>query len=180
MKVFGIGLNKTGTTTLGKALEHLGFEKHVSYNLDLVHNWKKKELQPIFDVADQNDNFEDWPWPMLYKELYNRYDTAKFILTTRKSPDVWFESLCKHADRTGPTAFRELIYGYSMPHNYKKEHIDFYNFHNQAVSDFFNKYAPEKLLQVSWEEGDEWEILCKFLQKDIPEISFPFLNKSIN
>lgn len=32
MKVFGIGLNKTGTTTLGKAIEILGFKNHIGYN----------------------------------------------------------------------------------------------------------------------------------------------------
>ncbi len=34
MKVFGIGLNKTGTTTLGLCLQHWGF-RHKSYDLAL-------------------------------------------------------------------------------------------------------------------------------------------------
>ncbi|MFY0608665.1 MAG: hypothetical protein JXR10_18245 [Cyclobacteriaceae bacterium] len=29
MKIFGIGLNKTGTTSLGQALEILGYKKHL-------------------------------------------------------------------------------------------------------------------------------------------------------
>ncbi|TRZ45004.1 sulfotransferase family protein [Robertkochia solimangrovi] len=180
MKVFGIGLNKTGTTSLGKALEILGYSKHISCNLELTENWSEGNLLPILEVAHKHNNFEDWPWPLIYKELYKEFDDAKFILTIRSSPEEWYNSLCKHAIRTGPTKFRKLIYGHEMPQEYMKQHLDFYNQHNKNVIEFFNSVDPNKLLVISLNEGNNWQKLCEFLDKDIPEVEFPFLNTAIS
>jgi hypothetical protein len=179
MKVFGIGLNKTGTTTLGKALEILGFQDHVSCRSDLVKVWSKGgDLSPVFQVADQSNNFEDWPWPLVYRELYERYDEARFILTLRDSAETWHRSLCKHARRKGPSENRKLIYGHYMPHDFKEADISFYNQHNESVRTFFAKNGPEKLLEVCWENGDGWEALCSFLEVEVPAQPFPRLNQA--
>ena len=177
MKVFGIGLNKTGTTSLGSAIEILGFDKHHSYNLEMTRHWFNKELVPLFSFIDNYNNLEDWPWPLMYKVLYERYPDAKFILTTRISSEVWFKSLVKQSLGTGPTEFRKLIYGHYMPEGHKDEHIAIYENHNKEVIEFFKKNAPEKLIQVCWEHGDGWKELCTFLNKDIPKQDFPFLNR---
>ncbi len=176
-KVFGIGLNKTGTTSLGKALEILGFTNHMSCDLALTKRWAENDLESIFEVARKNNNFEDWPWPLVFTELFDEFNDAKFILTLRKSPEAWYKSLCDHALRTGPTEYRKLIYGYLMPHDFKDWHIGYYERHNQSVIDFFSRYAPEKLLVVCWEKGDGWPDLCRFLNKEIPNEEFPFLNR---
>jgi hypothetical protein len=114
MKVFGIGLNKTGTTTLAACLQELGF-RHTSCNLELTRNAAGGNLTPIFEHADQYESFEDWPWPLIYKELDQKYEDAKFILTRRTDASAWFSSLKRHALRTGPTEYREVAYGYPMP-----------------------------------------------------------------
>lgn len=41
MKIFEIGLMKTGTTSLGKAYEHLGL-KHKGWDRILHEEWKQK------------------------------------------------------------------------------------------------------------------------------------------
>lgn len=178
MKIFGIGLNKTGTTTLGEALKTLGYDKHIGFDPKILEYYKFCDLKPIFDIADQNNNFEDWPWPLIFKDLYEKYESAKFILTKRKTPETWYESLCNHSRKIEPSDARKLIYGHYMPHDFKKEHIKFYNDHNREVTDFFKKNAPDKLLTVCWEDNDEWEKLCGFLDKDIPKDKFPHLNKT--
>jgi len=178
MKVFGIGLNKTGTSSLGRALKKIGFSRHVGCHLESLKNLKNGNLNPIFDLVDKNNCFEDWPWPLMYRELYEKYQDAKFILTTRKTPDIWYESLCKHATRKGPTEHRKLAYGHSMPHDYKEHHIQFYLDHNEEVIEFFENNDPDKLLVVSWENGDGWEEICDFLGKEIPETPFPHLHNS--
>lgn len=178
MKIFGIGLNKTGTTSLGKALEILGYNNHITCDWELTKSYFDGNTDQIFSVADKHNNFEDWPWPLLYKELYKKYPESKFILTTRKSSTAWYKSLCKHSIRTGPTEFRKLIYGHYMPQDFPNEHIDIYESHNQNVSNFFNKEAPSQLIKVCWENGDGWNEICDFLNKDIPNFTFPFLNKS--
>jgi len=178
LKVFGIGLNKTGTTSLGRALNILGFENHISCDLELTKKWFKNDLSSIFEVADEHNNFEDWPWPLMYRHLYEKYENAKFILTLRNSPETWYESLCDHALRTGPTEYRKLVYGYYMPHDFKKEHINFYKRHNQEVKNYFQREASESLLVLCWEKGDGWDELCEFLDNKKPKKKFPHLNRN--
>ena len=101
IKIFGIGLNKTGTTTLAKCLDVLGCGKHVSCRGDLLAKFREGSLNEIFSVIDQNNTFEDWPWPLMYRELFFRYgDSARYILTKRSSANVWLESLKRHSLRT--------------------------------------------------------------------------------
>jgi hypothetical protein len=178
MKVFGIGLNKTGTKTLGRALEILGYTDHVSYSPDLVLDWSEGNLERIFECIDQNNNFEDLPWPLIYEKIYERIEDSKFILTTRSSAGKWIESYLKHAERQGPKEVRRLIYGQQMPHGFENQFISVYEKHNKAVVDFFSKHAPEKLKVVCFESGDGWQTLCDFLHKPIPQIDFPWLNKA--
>jgi len=178
MKVFGIGLNKTGTTSLGKGLEDLGFNNHIGCSWALTQKWHEDDIASIIKEANNFNNFQDWPWPLIFKELYHEFDDAKFIMTIRSSPEAWYDSLCKHSIMTGPTDFRKLIYGYYMPHDFKTEHLNFYNEHNKQVIDFFKENAPDKLLVISLEDGNNWEKLCEFLKKDIPKTEFPFLNRS--
>lgn len=175
MKVFGIGLNKTGTTTLAACLQELGF-RHTSCNLELTKNAGDGNLIPIFEHADRYESFEDWPWPLVYKELDQQYENAKFILTRRTDASAWFSSLKRHALRTGPTEYREIAYGSSMPLNKKKEHIAIYQRHNQDVREYFSG-REDVLLEVCWEEGDGWDELCTFLNRSIPDRPLPHKKK---
>ena len=177
-KVFGIGLNKTGTKTLGSCMKQLGY-KHTSYNLKLLYEYKKNNFENIFNYINSFDSFEDWPWPLIYKELEKRYPLAKFILTLRESPEKWFESLCNHAKITGPTEARKIAYGHYMPHDNKKNHIDQYNAHYQNVLDYFSNKS-NKLLVVCWEKGDGWQSICDFLDVPKPQNKFPHKNKRIS
>ena len=175
-KVFGIGLNKTGTKTLGKSLGILGY-KNKSYDLSLLQNFSEGDFTPILHECELNDSFEDWPWPLFYKKLDTIYPDAKFILTYRTTPDVWYLSLCKHALRTGPTVAREIVYGFDMPQKNKQHHIDYYTTHYKNVIDYF-KGRENKLLTMCFEDGDDWRKLCPFLQTTIPDIPFPHENSS--
>lgn len=177
-KVFGIGLNKTGTKTLGACLNQLGYA-HKSVDKQAFELLKKGDINGLFNIIDGYDSFEDWPWPLIYKETYEKYPDSKFILTLRHDAETWYKSLCRHSDKTGPTNYREVIYGYAMPHQYKKEHIDFYNSFNQSVRDFFSDKRG-LLLEVCWEKGDGWKKLCSFLEKEIPRKEFPHVNKGMN
>lgn len=176
MKVFGIGLGKTGTSTLGVCLETLGYRVKGS-DVDLTRCIKKGILKPAFEIADQYDGFQDFPWPLLYKEMDVRYPNSKFILTIRKNKDDWFDSLIKHANRTGPTEHKELAYGYKMPHGLKNEHISFYEQHNEEVRKYF-RGRENDFLEVCWAKGDGWEEICTFLGHDIPKKPLPHANKA--
>jgi len=172
MKIFGIGLNKTGTKTLGSCLKYFGY-KHTSYDLDALRYFVNKDWDYLFSIIDQYDSFEDWPWPLMYKQLDEKYPGS----TEGRTPEIWFESLRKHAIRTGPTEFRLLVYGHEMPMQNKEAHLKIYNDHNRNVMDYF-KDKRDKFIKVCWEKGDSWEELCRFLDINIPEIPFPHANRS--
>jgi hypothetical protein len=176
MKIVGIGLNKTGTTTLGSCLKTLGF-KHISCDLKAFNLFKEGKTEELLTIVKQYDSFEDWPWPLAFKEIDRAFPGSKFILTLRKTPEIWFNSLVLHSLKTGPTDYRKTVYGYEMPEGHIDEHRNFYENHNMMVREYF-KERPEDLLEVCWENGDGWEKLARFLNKDVPNCKIPHLNKS--
>ncbi|MDJ0729218.1 MAG: sulfotransferase [Crocosphaera sp.] len=179
-KIFGIGLNKTGTTTLEQCGRILGYRcTGVSRKLleDVI---LRKNLKGVQRVASQYDLFQDWPWPLIYKELDEMFPGSKFILTVRSSPEVWLESIKKHSMRTDPIKHcRKLAYGYNYPHKHEKKYLDFYRQHNSNVRDYFEG-RDSNFLEICWEHGDNFEKLCHFLDKDIPQSPLPHANKTSN
>lgn len=176
-KIFGIGLNKTGTTTLGECGKILGF-KCTSVDRDLLKDVVlDNNFQRIKNTVKQFDLFEDWPWPLIYKELDEMFPGSKFILTTRKSEEAWLKSLKSHSMRTHPTGHcRKLAYGYNYPHKHESEHIKFYRNHNKNVREYF-KNRPSDFLELCWENGDGFEKLCNFLDRKTPDLPVPHANK---
>lgn len=176
MKVLGIGLNRTGTTTLGVCLRHWGFNHracdHAAFEL-----WRTGRYDELLSVVRQYDSFEDWPWPLIYREIDEAFPGTKFILTRRKDPQTWFDSLCRHAERIGPTDYRESIYGHAMPHGHREEYIAFYERHNEAVRAYFRD-RPDDFLEVCWEQGDGWDELSSFLGLQRPDLPFPHANQT--
>jgi len=174
-KIVGIGLGKTGTTSLAAALKYLGYH-HFWYNPHIAKEFFSGNLGEVWEILKTYDSFEDYPWPFLYQEIDKMYPESRFILTTRKEPEAWYRSLCKHFDKGGMENHQK-IYGFPNPHDYKNEHIEFYLKHNQAVIDYFSN-RPNKLLVVCWENGDGYREICRFLNHSVPKHSFPRLNVS--
>jgi len=175
MKIIGVGLNRTGTGTLDACFRHWGL-RHASWSPEAFALWRQRRFDEITAIMRNFDSFADWPWPLIYPEIDLRFPGSKFILTRRKDPQTWFRSLCRHADRTGPTEFRTHIYGFAMPHGHEAEHIAFYNEHLRAVRAYFR--GREDFLEVCWEEGDGWQILSTFLGFECPKLPFPQVNPS--
>jgi hypothetical protein len=173
-KVFGIGLNKTGTKTLGWAMQHLGY-RNATFNGQLMRRLAAGQVQPILDYAQHYDSFEDWPWPLVYQRLARAYPDATFVLTLRSSAQAWYDSLYRHAKRHGPSPWRKIAYGYPNPWDAPQHHLDLYARHGQEVVDFFRD-EPDRLLTVCWEAGHGWPELCGFLDLAVPDVAFPKVN----
>src|ERR1044071_2537496 len=97
-KVVGIGLPKTGTTSLGYCLRRFGF-KHRTFDMDLAYPVKPNNLTPAIEEARKFETFEDWPWFEMYRELDQTFPNSKFILTHRKDTEAYVTSLKGHHDR---------------------------------------------------------------------------------
>jgi hypothetical protein len=93
-KVFGIGLPKTGTTSLNAALNHLGL-KSIHNPLDLRR--QAHEGQYCFDRDDWDalTNFGEH----FYPQLDEAYPGSKFILTVRDEEE-WADSWRRQIEGT--------------------------------------------------------------------------------
>ena len=156
-KVFGIGLPKTGTTSLGYCFRRFGF-KHRTFDMDLAVQVKRGRLEPVFAEAERFETFEDWPWFEIYRELDQRFPRSKFILTLRKDTATYVASLQGHHERQG---IRKA--GFVKPHWWDEvfgvEPADWdyeysarrYERHNREVLDYFGERIKKDLLVVCWE-----------------------------
>ena len=177
-KVFGIGLNKTGTTSLRVALKAMGF-RHLDRMPALMKHWRRGEIGPILDVAERFESFDDWPWPLIVPDLLDRFGArARFVLTRRSSPATWLDSLKAHSERTNPFNHpRRAIYGHDYPHGYEAEHLAVYDRHLTSVRHLFgSRGMAHLLLEVSWEDGHGWAELAAFLNRQAPAGPFPHAN----
>jgi hypothetical protein len=189
MKVIGIGLEKTGTTTLKHALKFLGYnfchqkdaffqEKYNTLaDYAVAGLLKKGSLEDFYHLASNADAFSDTPWPWLYKELDKKFPGSKFILTVRDE-EKWIKSMVKYFGNIH-SAVREHFYGHGEPFTHESQYRETYRKHLQEVQAYF-KDRPNDLLVVNWEEDDGWTVLCTFLNKTIPDIPFPHENKYQN
>lgn len=178
-KVFGIGLNKTGTTTLGACLKQMGY-KHQSHSEAYARMHYDGRISELMAVARKYDSFEDWPWPLMFKELSEEFPEAKFVLTKRTSADAWLKSLTTHSYKLPPDEnYHELVYGYKYPLGHKNYHLNFYNQHNAAVTKHFED-QPDRLLEIDWSIEHDWSRLCSFLGTATIEGALPHMGATEN
>ena len=177
MKVFGVGLQKTGTTTLGACLRQLGY-RHISWDAELADVYRQGDRRGVLETMEHYDSCEDYPWLLLYQAFDQIHPDGKFILTVRSNEDVWFDSISRFSEQIGPADTRELMFGHEMPQGHRGDFIAKYLSWNQEVRDHFTS-RPGKLLEICWENGDSWDELCGFLGKQPPGVSLPHENKTI-
>lgn len=172
-KVFGIGFHKTGTTSLAKALKILGYRVTGRFGVDDPDISRKADTL-AYRIAEQYDAFQDNPWPVLYREMDNRFPGSKFILTVRPA-NAWINSVVDHFD-TGTTPMREWIYGTGSPRGNEATYLRRYNQHNREILEYFRD-REDDLLVMRITEGEGWERLCAFLGKVVPPLPFPHANR---
>ena len=195
-KIFGIGLSRTGTTSLTSALNVLGY-KSIHYPDFYLKNFLKIKI-----AEDELKNFEtltDVPVAYLFKEMDLQYPNAKFILTIRDE-DSWLKSVHKFFTRPEGNSskgqlidflrclksknekwrkvyiLRHLVYG-AFKFNDKK-YLKGYKKHNAAVIHHF-KDREHKLLVVNLiKEENKWGEICSFIGQPIPDKAFPHNNNA--
>ncbi|MGD8617119.1 MAG: sulfotransferase [Gammaproteobacteria bacterium] len=162
-KIFGIGLSKTGTSSLAAALNRLGIKTiHFPYSKE-----KKETLiqelgrLPILDTYQGVVDGVAWD----FEFLDGRYPNSKFILTTRNI-DSWIKSRQSH---------EEIIRGQKTKFT-REEMTEYYTQHSSAVKKHF-KNRKNDLLVMRLVEGDGWDVLCPFLGLSIPDLPFPRENE---
>lgn len=172
----GIGLNKTGTKSLRYCLRSWGY-RHRTYDIDAFRLFEAGRLPELLETMESYDSFEDWPWPLMYREIDAHFPDARFILTVRKDAETWYRSLCNMAVRMGPFTGAEVpVYGWAMPQGHRDEHVAVYERHNAEVRAHFAD-RPGKLLELCWEVDRSTEALAAFLGEE-PLADVPHYNRS--
>lgn len=164
--VIGIGMHRTGTRSLAKYLQTLGFkdlhwpwwcERQVSKHLN-DPNRAAEILEPLLYYYDC---FSDVPFPGLYRVLDRQFPNSRFILV-RRDARQWWRSVCRHwelekrAYRLDP--FEELVYRQYDPSDMvvvTKDDgsvlMEKYLRHCEEAQTFFRD-RPDKLLVVDLED----------------------------
>ncbi len=171
--IFGVGLNKTGTTSLGDAAEKLGLRRLGSgEESNRLHRaWKRGDIDTLRKAAPDYDVLEDWPWPLVYREMAESFPEAKFVLTRRTSVDAWLASQAKHMESHG---VHGKIYGIEKDEDPMVKLRPFYENHLRDVREYFA--GTDRMIELCWEEGDGWTELCGFIGVPVPDLPFPHSN----
>jgi tetratricopeptide (TPR) repeat protein len=194
-KVFGVGLARTGTSSLVAALETLGL--HAAHYV----NYFTGELLR-FEDAFLFDAMADVSACVFFETAYHMFPNSKFIYTKRPRGD-WLNSLDKHSARLrGSTkapphgehtpvslalthgrgdvpmgAQHRQIYGLlSAPYKNNQEMRAAYE---DRVRHFFHAHDPGRFLEFDMFAGDGWEKLCRFTECEIPARPFPHENRLV-
>lgn len=201
-KVFGIGMGKTGTTSLERAFIELGyrvgsqrmFERHFDA-------WAAGDYEPLLADIRRFEAFQDVPFcfPETYQLLYDHFPQAKYILTVRDSPEQWYRSLCRfhsklfgrdgalptEADLQAATyvspgwVYRtSRVYGTPPGQPYDRSTlIGVYEKHVRETQVYFAN-RPGSLLVLNVADQDAFPRLAAFLNRPAAARAFPHLNKS--
>lgn len=181
-KVFGIGLPKTGTTSLHTALETLGY-----LSAHYLNEFTAEVLTPndyfLFDAIT------DSPACLFFESNFHNFPDSRFIYTTRPL-EGWVRSLDRHHERAMGTAalpslraiasgFSKTRYGsapamFSVPLLYRHASPQDARQHFETrLFDFFSGERRNRLLVLDIFSGDGWAELCGFLGRAVPQATFP-------
>lgn len=161
-KIFGVGLNKTGTSSLAKALELLGLP--TSHDDEANRLRCKSRSWPANFVA-----FLDGPIYRHQFQLAQQFPDALFIQTVRPRNE-WTNSRLIH-----------------VLHNRVRDDGDQWTEANtatwerefdewEAQADEFRDVAGNRLLRWNLIADPDWSILCDFLDVPVPRVPFPHEN----
>jgi hypothetical protein len=176
-KVFGIGFQKTGTTSLGAIFDKLGYKvagyhEFRDFSGRTSLDWSEVTERALALAADINAA-KDTPWPLLYRELDAAFPGSKFIHVTR-APEAWIKSATKDF-ANHPNALHQCIYGCPYPLGHEQIWLDRYNQHNQDVADYFAD-RPNDYLHLKLEDGVSYEAVCDFLGENRVGTGVPVAN----
>ena len=166
-KVFCIGYNKTGTTSLGKSLELLGY-RNSSFNTRVWRKlYKQGKIDRVIRYTAKFESFDDLPW--LKEDMIPLLDTtfpgSKFIYLERdeagwkKSFSTWAHSV------TGSTPDAEK--------GWEK-----YLQHQNFVLDYFANRSHDEFLRLTIQDPQGFRKLGEFLGRKAPQDPFPHWNKT--
>lgn len=188
-KVFGIGLSRTGTTSLSRALSILGYD-----TADWMHEGRVSGWSEFYE----KDAVTDVSCSLQFESLYFTFKKSKFVYTKR-SRSEWTRSIKNHYGAGRPSeliddwkseAYWERNQNWEFYNSFKSAQIQkclyighktweaAYESYDERVRAFFDDKPEHRFLAMNIPDGDGWSKLCTFLGVDLPDQPFPHKNRS--
>ncbi|MGY0392966.1 sulfotransferase [Bizionia sp. KMM 8389] len=201
-KIFCIGQNKTGTTSLETFFKDHGYSVGNQRKAELlIDAYINRDWKPILNYCKTAQVFQDIPFSndYLYVLLDHYFPHAKFILTERSTSEEWYNSITKFHSKlfgkngrvptkedlqNGTYIYKGFIwktfyekYGETVGDIYNKEKlIGIYETRNKGVKDYFKNKNNLLILNVS--EADSVTKLSDFIGITPKYTTFPWENKT--
>ena len=168
-------MHKTGTTTLETVLRSFGYNVYGG-DKKLMKFKDRNELLLYVDAIFRNyDVVQDMPQPLFYKELYELFPNAKYILTYRDS-ESWIKSVVRYFAKIRIPLHRQ-IYDTPCAEGYEKKYLEFYIKLNSEIISFFENKNNFIILKVG--ENFNYQTLCQFIGlENVPNEPFPKSRKN--
>lgn len=186
LSVIGAGFGRTGTESMKIALETLGFGPchhmtEVIADSGQLRIWRSisRGEEPDWEEAFAGFNSAvDWPSAFFWRELSKHYPDAKILLTLR-SPESWHASMEKTIFKTlrestdkesiGIRLIAERVFGGRLD---DRDHA--IAVYEENTAEVRAAFGDDRLL--TYNIGDGWEPLCRFLVKPVPDVPYPHSN----
>lgn len=204
IKVIGLGMGRTGTSSLKLALQKLGYG--ACYHMkDLINNpadvryWKEIDRYGETNWQSLFGNYQsavDFPTIGYYKDILRAYPDAKVILTVRDD-ESWYKSAIQTILNAEPGFLDKIKMSFRLPFSSRlrslmqvfklskkfwlknigndyKDKEKAIRFFRQWNEQIKQEIGEENLLVYNVAEG--WLPLCKFLGTPVPAEPFPKTN----
>lgn len=166
-KVFCIGFNKTGTTTIGKSLEILGY-RNTSFNKKIFRKYyKSNQIDKVLDYMARFDSADDLPWLKedMIPILDRSFPKSKFIYLIRDE-ESWKKSLRNWSfNRTGKYPDLEM-------------RLKSFRKHKEFVLNYFEDRKDEDFIILDVKDPMGFKKLASFLGKETSRENFPHYNET--
>lgn len=182
MKCFVLSLHRTGTKSTAEHLEALGLStahfpsRHRGEDLQEKIRGRETDLgfvaRTIEPVIAKRDAVMDVPIPVLYRELFEAYPQAKFILLHRPRA-AWIASVRKSAGGRELNPFEKVQYWHYLPDcpdsldNVSDQALGvLMDKHISDVTNFFAACGPSRLGTFALGNIDCGASIARFLGRD--------------
>lgn len=198
-KVFVIGFNKTGTTSIQSALKELGYILGDQASAErLLKDVMQNNYEQLLDYCNEGEAFQDVPFsiPGIYKVLDSNFKGSKFILSVRNDSEQWFSSLVNFHKKVWTNGkelneeninkaravyknygsdFNKCVFGDVSydPCKYKKVYED----HIEAAKEYF-KGRTDDFLVLNTSDKLAYRKMTDFLDKKPKRDTFEWKNKT--
>lgn len=170
-KIVGVGMGKSGTSSLHEALNLLGFPSFHNARIakEKIAQARRKGAPVLSEFAAEIRAFTDFPFAFrdVYSAIRQQYPGTRFIWTVRDKQS-WVDSRLRQNQR-----YRE--YEYDRVHLPEKDELESqWEQHMQRVPRDFAGYPF--FLEYDLCGGAGWPPLCEFLGVSEPIERFPWEN----